>query len=170
MKHILIAAAALLLPILSGCGYRIGSLMHPQINSIAIAPVVNETVSYNVAPQVRSLLCEAFQQDGSLELRRESDADCILYARVVKISFKESTWSSTYNDDLYVPIEWTADIDIEYTVVVPGELKPLFKKTKVSGSATVMTGADMETGRVSGIRQAAYAAARRIVDNVTEGW
>ena len=45
MKHILIAAAALLLPILSGCGYRIGSLMHPQINSIAIAPVVNETVS-----------------------------------------------------------------------------------------------------------------------------
>ena len=170
MKKLLIAMAALLLPILGGCGYRIGSLMHPQINSIAIAPVVNETVSYNVAPQVRSLLCEAFQQDGSLELRRESNADCILYARVISISFKESTWSSTYNDDLYVPIEWTADIDIEYTVVVPGELKPLFSKVKVSGKATVMTGADMETGRVSGIRQAAYAAARRIVDNVTEGW
>ena len=170
MKYILIAAAALLLPILSGCGYRIGSLMHPQINSIAIAPVINETVSYNIAPQVRSLLCEAFQQDGSLQLKRESNADCILYARVTNIKFKESTWSSTYNDDLYVPIEWTADIDIEYTVVVPGELKPLFKKTKVSGNAKVMTGADMETGRVNGIRQAAYDAAKRIVDNVTEGW
>ena len=169
MKNILIAAAALLLPILSGCGYRIGSLMHPQINSIAIAPVVNETVSYNVAPQVRSLLCEAFQQDGSLQLKRESNADCILYARVTKIKFKESTWSSTYNDDLYVPIEWTAEIGIEYTVVVPGELKPLFKN-KVSGNAKVMTGADMETGRVNGIRQAAYDAAKHIVHEVTEGW
>ena len=39
MKYILIAAAALLLPILSGCGYRIGSLMHPQINSIAICGI-----------------------------------------------------------------------------------------------------------------------------------
>ena len=169
MKKVFIAMTALLLPILGGCGYRIGSLMHPQINSIAIAPVINETVSYNVAPQVRSLLCEAFQQDGSLQLKRESDADCILYARVIKIGFKESSWSSTYNDDLYVPIEWTADIDIEYTVVIPGELKPLFSG-KVSGKATIMTGADMETGRVSGIRQAAYDAARHIVTNVTEGW
>lgn len=170
MKKILITATALLLLVLCGCGYRIGSLMHPQIHSIAIAPVVNDTVSYNVAPQVRSLLCECFQQDGSLQVKRESNADCILYARVTNISFKKSTWSSTYNEDQYVPVEWTVNVSIEYTVVIPGDLKPLVEKTKASGSAKIMVGADMETGRVNGIRQAAYDAAKNIVHSVTEGW
>lgn len=170
MKRILIAATALICLTWCGCGYRIGSLMHPQIHSIAIAPVVNETVAYNVAPQVRSLLCECFQQDGSLQVKRESNADCILYARVTNILFKKSTWSSTYNEDQYVPVEWTASVTIEYTVVIPGELKPLVKKTKVSGTAKIMTGADMETGRVNGIRQAAYDAAKKIVHGVTEAW
>lgn len=164
-----LAAAALLF--LCGCGYRIGSLMHPQIESIAIAPVVNETVAYNLAPQVRGLLCETFQQDGSLQLKRESDADCILYSRITGIVFKESKWSS-YNandEDNIIPVEWTVSINIEYTVVIPGELKPLCRG-KASGSAKFMTGADMEAGRTSGIRQAAFDASKNIVHRVTEAW
>ena len=161
-----LAAAALFL---CGCGYKIGSLMHPQINSIAIAPVTNETVAYNLAPQVRSLLCETFQQDGSLQLRRESNADCILYSRITNIKFSNSTWSSTYDDDNFVPTEWTAKVTLEYTVVIPGELKPL-AKGEATGSATFMTGADMEAGRANGIRLAAFDAAKKIVHQVTEGW
>lgn len=161
-----LAAATLLL---CGCGYRIGSLMHPQINSIAIAPVVNETIAYNLAPQVRGLLCETFQQDGSLQLRRESNADCILYSRITNIKFSNSTWSSTYDDQNFVPTEWTVKVTIEYTVVIPGELKPL-AKGKAIGSATFMTGADMEAGRTNGIRLAAFDAAKKIVHQVTEGW
>ena len=161
-----LAASALFL---CGCGYRIGSLMHPQIESIAIAPVTNETIAYNLAPQVRGLLCEVFQQDGSLQLRRESNADCILYARVTSIKFNSSTWSSTYDDENYVPSEWRVNVTIEYSVVIPGELKPL-SKGKATGSATFMTGADMETGRTNGIRLAAFDAAKKIVHRVTEGW
>ena len=161
-----LAAAALTL---CGCGYRIGSLMHPQIQSIAIAPVTNDTVAYNLAPQVRGLLCETFQQDGSLQLRRESNADCILYARVTSIKFNSSTWSSTYDDENYVPTEWKVTVSIEYSVVIPGDLKPL-KKGKASGSSVFMTGADMEAGRANGIRLAAFDAAKKVVHQVTEGW
>ena len=170
MKFPVAILTILALALLPGCGYRIGSLMHPQVNSIAIAPVTNETVAYNLGPQVRGLLCETFQQDGSLQLKRESNADCILYARVTDIKFSKSSWSSLYNEENYVPTEWKVTLTIEYSVVIPGDLKPLISKRTAKGSATFMTGADMETGRVSGIRQAAYAAARRIVDNVTEGW
>ena len=161
-----LAAAALAL---CGCGYRIGSLMHPQINSIAVAPVVNETVVYNLAPQVRSLLCETFQQDGSLQLRRESNADCIIYARITDVKFTSSTWSSTYDDQNYVPTEWSVSVTIEYTVVIPGELKPL-AKGEATGNASFMTGADMEAGRANGTRLAAFDAAKKVVHNVTEGW
>jgi len=162
----ILAAAALLS---NGCGYRIGSLMHPQINSIAIAPVVNETVAYNLAPQVRGLLCETFQQDASLQLKRESNADCILYARITSVSFRNTSWSSIYDDDNYVPTEWTVSVMIEYSVVIPGDLKPL-KKGSASGSATFMTGADMEAGRANGIRLAAFDAAKKVVHQVTEAW
>ena len=169
MKKLLFVSLTAATLLLCGCGYRIGSLMHPQVNSIAIAPVVNETVAYNLAPQVRGLLCEVFQQDGSLQLRRESNADCILYARITGISFGTVTWSSTYDDDNYVPTEWTASVTIEYTVVLPGELKPLARGT-ATGTANFMTGADMEAGRTNGVRLAAYDAAKTIVHNVTEAW
>ena len=160
----------LALALLPGCGYHVGSLMHPQINSIAIAPVTNETVAYNLGPQVRGLLCEVFQQDGSLALRRESSADCILYARVVEVKFRQSSWSSVNDENKYVPVKWSVRVTIEYSVVIPGELKPLIPKSKVSGDATFMTGADMEAGRMSGVRQAAFMAAQTIVAQVTEAW
>ena len=170
MKKLLLMALCPVLMLMAGCGYRIGSLMHPQINSIAIAPVTNETVGYNLGPQVRGLLCEVFQQDGSLELKRESTADCILYARVVEVKFSKSSWSSIDDEDKYVPIQWSVTISIEYSVVIPGELKPLVAKRKTSGSAKFMTGADMEAGRLSGVRQAALVAAKKIVSEVTEAW
>ena len=167
--RVLVIAAAAALSILCGCGYRIGSLMHPQIESIAIAPVINETIAYNLAPQVRGLLCETFQQDGSLELRRESNADCILYARVTSIKFSSVEWSSTYDDENFLPTEWSVTVTIEYSVVIPGELKPL-AKGKATGLANFMTGADMEAGRANGTRLAAFDAAKKIVHQVTEAW
>ena len=170
MKKTLLMMLCPVLMLLPGCGYRFGSLMHPQVESIAIAPVTNETVAYNLGPQVRGLLCEVFQQDGSLQLKRESNADCILYARVIDVSFKKSSWSSIKDVNKYVPVEWKVKITIEYSVVIPGELKPLVAKKEADGSATFMTGADMETGRMSGIRQAALMAAKKIVSQVTEAW
>ena len=170
MRKLLLTLVCPALMLLAGCGYRIGSLMHPQINSIAIAPVTNETVAYNLGPQVRGLLCEVFQQDGSLELKRESNADCILYARVTGVSFRQSSWSSSNDENKYVPVEWSVSIAIEYSVVIPGELQPLIAKTKVSGSAKFITGADKEAGRMSGIRQAALMAAKKVVAQVTEAW
>lgn len=170
MKHPLTIPVLMALLLLTGCGYRFGSMMHPQIESIAIAPVTNETVAYNLGPQVRGLLCEIFQQDGSLQLKRESNADCILYARIVDVSFRQSSWSSVNDEDKYVPVEWNVKIAIEYSVVIPGELKPLVSKREAIGSATFMTGADMEAGRMSGVRQAALMAAKTIVSQVTEAW
>ena len=81
MRKIHLAAlAAFLLVVCGGCGYRVGSLMHPQIKTVAVAPVQNETVEYNLTAQVRNLLCERFMVDGSLKLVDEKEADCIVYA------------------------------------------------------------------------------------------
>ena len=46
--------------------------MHPQLNRVAVAPVTNETLSYNAAAILRNKLTEVFTTDGSLKLKLPS--------------------------------------------------------------------------------------------------
>ena len=165
----LLAAAALPLLILcGGCGYRIGMLGHPQLESIAVAPVVNDTTSYNLSAQARNILCETIVSDGTLKLTHLSTADCILYAKVTNVSFREVSWSSKDSDE-FVPNQWSVSISLDYSVILPGEAKPIASGS-TTGSAQFMTGPDMEIGRLGGIRQAMLAASKSIVTRITEGW
>ena len=107
--------------------------------------------------------------DGSLKLVDEKEADCIVYARVLGIAFAELNWSSV-NDDEFVPNEWRVQMNVEFSVIVPGSARPLISTRTVSGTAEFQTGPDMYIGRRNGIRQAAYDAAKKLVSAVTEGW
>jgi len=108
MKKIFLLAAAVCALFISGCGYRVGSLMHPQIKSIAIAPVSNDTMLYNASAQMRGALAECFQTDGSLKVAGEGTADCILYAKVTNAVFHQITWENNANDDddEFIPDQW----------------------------------------------------------------
>ena len=76
---------------ISGCGYNIGyTSMHPDIKSIAIAPVKNNTVVYNAASLVRGMLCEAFNVDGSMkqsDMPDRSSASWPLYVIIEEIFY-----------------------------------------------------------------------------------
>ncbi len=164
--------AALALLVCGGCGYQIGSLAHPQLKSVAVAPVQNETLEPNLTAQVRNLLCERFMTDGSLKLVGEKEADCIVYARITNARFSEVSWAKQdkAQDDLYVPNQWRVVLTIEFSVIIPGRAEPLVKPRTVTGSADFETGPDQMTGRMNGVRQAAYAAAKNVVASFTEGW
>ena len=69
MKLFAKAAMLSLVLLCGGCGYHVGSMMHPQVKSIGVAPVVNDTAFFNCASQLRSMLCETFMTDGSLKLK-----------------------------------------------------------------------------------------------------
>ncbi|HBP08509.1 LPS assembly lipoprotein LptE [Victivallis lenta] len=173
MRKIHLAAlAAFLLVVCGGCGYRVGSLMHPQIKTVAVAPVQNETVEYNLTAQVRNLLCERFMVDGSLKLVDEKEADCIVYARVTDVRFAEVSWAKNDKDrdDIFLPNEWSVTLTIEYSVIIPGRVQPLVAAKKVTGTANFETGPDQMIGRLNGVRQAAYDASKNVVSSFTEGW
>jgi len=168
VQFLLIAAT---LSLAGGCSYHMGSIMHPQVKTIGIAPVVNETTSYNVSAQVRGLLSEAFMVDGSLKVVDQSTADCIIYARATNVTYSESGWAvAQENRDFNIPNQWTVKVTIEYTVIIPGRAEPLLSKRSTSASADFETGPDMETGRTYGLRQAVYRACKNVVVGVTEGW
>jgi hypothetical protein len=170
MKKFSVISIALLALLFTGCGYRVGSLMHPQIKSIAIAPVTNDTMMYNVAAQMRGLLAECFQSDGSLKLVNEGTADCILYAKVTNAKFSQVSWSDSNNDNDFLPSQWSVSISAKITVMIPGRATPLIRETSISGSSQFSGGPDLETSRTSAVRQACFEAAKQAVAKVTEAW
>ncbi|MCQ2378654.1 MAG: LPS assembly lipoprotein LptE [Victivallaceae bacterium] len=167
MKYSLALCLALTL---CGCGYRIGYIGHPQLKTIGIGPVTNETLAYNLSTQIRSVLAECFQVDGTMKVTDEKKADCILYAKVVSYKYSEISWSSDTDDDDLRPNQWRVSISITYSVMIPGRAAPLIKDRTATGSATFMSGPDLEVSRTYALRQAGYEAAKNIVVQVTEGW
>ena len=103
-KFVCFAIGLSLLLFASGCGYQIGSLMHPQIKTIAIAPVVNDTLAYNASAEMRNLLSEQFMRDGSLKVVSLSKADCQVFVRITQVAFSEITERSYDDEDEMIEV------------------------------------------------------------------
>lgn len=155
---------------ISGCGYNIGYLGHPQIKSIAVAPVTNQTAVYNVAAEMRGMLAEQFNVDGTYKLENLRNADCILYANVLNFTTTKVTDTSDEDEVVFRVIEWQATVEVEFTVIIPGRKEPVIKKRAVTGSCLFQSTGDMETSRRNGARLACRQAALTIVQYTTEAW
>jgi hypothetical protein len=153
-----------------GGGYHIGSTAHPQIKTIAIAPVTNETLAYNVAADMRGMLCDQFMFDGSFKIKDQGTADCIVYARVLDIVTQEVMSASYDNDKTYRAAEWSVTVKVEFTVIIPGRKDPLVNKRIVSGTTNYQVQADVETNRRRGILMACRDAAQQLVQYTTEAF
>lgn len=147
-----------------------GSMMHPQIKTIAISEIRNDSREPLLTPVLRNQLAEAFQFDNSLSLKQKDDADCILYCRVVSVQTRTIRTSSTDNDRTYRPSEFQITINAEFMVKIPGKSQPLIPLRTVSGSANYQYNADPNVGKYYGMRQAAYNLSRMIVEYTTEAW
>ncbi len=172
MKRILtVSTLCICSLIFTGCGYKFGPLNHPQLKSIAVAPVTNDTLAYNASAILRGVLNERFTTDGSMKLESVKKADCILYARISEVSYQAIGHGTDDNgDDTFLADEWRCKVSVEYSVILPGRGKPLIHNRTAGGSADFVTGPDLETSRRNAMRQAFLAAAKTIVSNITEGW
>ena len=172
MKRFSAVLAAAALCLLCGCGYRIGTMGHPQIKTIAIAPVKNDTTLYNAAWILRNVLVEQFMLDGTLKVVSEKEADCILYARINESSVSEVTSTHRYNrsDSSFQPHEWKITVKAEYSVIIPGRKDPLIPLRNVSGSANFQAPGDVDSARRRGAAQACRETAVEIVEFTTEAW
>jgi hypothetical protein len=165
---ILLLATALLPT--GGCGYRVGSLMHPQVQSIAIAPVKNETMEPMAGSSIQQALREQFSLDGSLKVKELGEADCILYGRVVEVRTTH-TASDTKNDmQDYRAAEWAVKVTLEYTVIIPGRANELIGRRQVTGTAVYQVATDPDTARRRGVHQACRNAAQTAVIYTVEAW
>ena len=147
-----------------------GSLMHPQVKTIAIGPVKNDTKAPFLSAYMRQSLCEQFQFDNSLKVKGLKEGDCILYGRVTKIETKGVMEDSTDNKQTYQASEWEVAVTFEFVVVIPGKKKLLVNNREVTGTATFQVMADQAVTKVCGFQQACRDAAQQAVVYTTEAW
>ncbi len=155
---------------LHSCGYHVGSIMHPQVKSIAIAPVKNDTVEPDVSAWLRQSLAEQFEFDGSLKVKSMEEADCILYARVSEVKTTATSYSSFDGNQTFSPAEFGLALTVEYTVIIPGRAQPLIETREVGGDAKYQVAVDHNIARRRGVQQACREAAREAVIYVVEAW
>lgn len=165
-----VMAVVLSFMLIPGCGYNIGTFGHPQIKSIAVAPVVNDTLAPYVASEMRGMLCEQFMVDGTLKVKEMNDADCIIYCRVTEVKTTENAQIGYDDQKNYRASEWKVTLKAEFTVIIPTRKTPLVAKRTVSGSAVFQVFGDPAAMKRRGIRMACRDASEMIVEYTTEGW
>jgi len=155
----------------SSCGYyHMGSMMHPQIKTIAISTIRNDTKEPLLTELARTQIAARFQSDNSLKLVSKEEADCILYVRLVSTTSSMLRYNPGYEEDEYRPAEFSVSLSAEMEVLIPGRSEPLIRKRTVSGSANYQYNVDPQVGRYYGLRQACYDLGGQIVEYTTEAW
>lgn len=169
---------ALFSAVLTGClsSYQDSSLMHPQVKTIAIAPIKNQTFKPNLNRYCMLSATPAFQNDGSLKVSKENNADCILYATVTDYKvhgFGTSYRGSQKNGDdekNYGSTSYKAFVTIQFTVLLPGNEKPLITTRSVMGDARFNGLGDVEVSKRRALKQASDDAVKKMVAAITEAW
>ena len=171
MKKIIVALLTGCALLAGGCGYHFGSLSHPQLQSIAVAPVANDTLSFNASALLRNMLNERIVTDGSMKLESLRRADCIIYSRITDVNYLALGYGRAPDgNDTFLANEWRCTVSVEYSVIIPGRGKPLIANRTVKGTSDFTTGPDLEVSRDSAMRQACFDAAKKIVSATVEGW
>ena len=153
------------------CGYyHMGSMMHPQIKTIAISTSRNDTREPLLTELARTQIAARFQSDNSLKLVSKEEADCILYVRLVDVTTSVSRYNPGYEEDEYRPAEFHLTINAEMEVLIPGRSEPLIRKRTVTGSANYQYNVDPQVGKYYGMRLASFDLGGEIVQYTTEAW
>lgn len=153
------------------CGYyHMGSMMHPQIKTIAISTIRNDTREPLLTELARTQIAARFQSDNSLKLVSKEEADCILYVRLVDVTTSVSRYNPGYEEDEYRPAEFHLTINAEMEVLIPGRSEPLIRKRTVTGIANYQYNVDPQVGKYYGMRLASFDLGGEIVQYTTEAW
>ena len=118
---------------------------------------------------MRQQLCERYMFDGALKLKNKADADCILSGTIRSVKNTTIREDDTDND-IYRPAEFRLEVELEYSVIIPGRGEQLFPTRTVRGGANYQILADPTISRQNALKQACYNTAKLAVEYTTEAW
>jgi len=150
-----------------GCaGYRLGSTLPPEIQSVFVPTFVNKCGEPLVETEATRAVIQEFQRDGTLSVEERDLADTILEVSIVKYQLEplryERDRSKTTRE---YRLKLTADL-----VFKARESGKVIVQKRVEGEATFEPGNDLTTRKREALPEAARDLAHDIVEAVVESW
>jgi len=163
---------------ISGCrGYQRGSLLHPQIRSIAVNPAINDTDVARLGPLLQAKLNEQIMTASSARLENTPQADVLIRSHIRNYQFTrvasaiQRDANARANDrDAYQAVVFHAQVTVDFEVVMPGDARPVLAKRTVNGQAEFAKLPDFITARDEALERATADAARQIIIAFSEAW
>lgn len=175
---ILGAACLIAAGITAGCSsYRMGSVMHPGIETIAVGPIINKTDDPLLAAELRRNLTRGFMHDGSLTVVSVEKADAVLGCTLLETTNRRLADVRKRGEDerdrdreAYQTALYRVEVAAQWEMTVPGRTDPLLVVTESRAGSDYSPLPDLSIARAKGHRLAVAELARRIVSAVTEAW
>ncbi|MDZ4200086.1 MAG: LPS assembly lipoprotein LptE [Kiritimatiellia bacterium] len=152
---------------LAGCaGYRVGSLLPAEIQSVHVLPVDNQTGEPLLEAEVARLLLAQIQFDGSLRVADAGSADALL--RVQLRSFRSDAIGYRVEQDA-TPDEYRVRLEAVY-VLSNRETGAVIVQSRSVGESTFQGSGNLTGARTDAIPAVSRDLARRIVSQLVEAW
>lgn len=165
--RVLRALAASCCVLAAGCaGYKLGPASRPEYRSVAVPMFQNKTIHPQIEAQVTNAILRRFQNDGTLRIESESDADVVVTGQIV--AYRRAVLRSARTN---------TGIAREYRVTVTARIQArnrageiVLKSTQVSGNADTFIGSDLQSADLQVLPLVADDLARQVVSLIAERW
>jgi len=150
--------------IISGCGYRIGSLLPADIHTIAIPMFINKTSEAELSSLITNSVIQEFINDGTLRVTEYKDADTALNCEI--IDYQREALSFNEAD---VTREYRLIITVKFVFKNLRRNEVLWENPRVIGETTFYVGSSLPDSERTALPDAAKDLAHHIVESVVEG-
>jgi hypothetical protein len=168
MKNKAARVYLLALLLLSGCaGYKLGTMLPGDINSVFIPTFVNKSKEPLLEVETTSATVDEFQKDGSLEVVDAASADTVLNVTLTDyiltpVAYQRDTKTAAreYRLTIFAAVVLTRQSD--NTVIA--------QNPRVKGETTFLLLGDLSSSKLQALPSAAEDLAHNIVEKVVEAW
>ncbi len=151
-----------------GCaGYRLGSMLPPDIQTVYIPSFLNETSEPLIEVECHRATLAALQRDGSLRVAAEDSADAIARVRIREYRIEPVVYDTTSRSNVkQYRIRMTASLLMTRRV----DDKVIVERPTVRGEGVFNVAGDLSSSKLIGLPVAAEDLARNIVQQMVEAW
>ncbi|MCK4245321.1 MAG: hypothetical protein KAX20_06830 [Candidatus Omnitrophica bacterium] len=153
--------------LLSSCGYRIVRYLPPDISSIAIPILKNDTYHPGIEVPITNRIIIEFLQDGSLKVRKERESDLLLLGRITKYGRDVIAYDSEDTDE---PIAFSLYIRLRFILKDLRNNKVLWDTSELSGTTSYYVTGIYSKTEEEALTDATEDLARKVVEKVVEYW
>lgn len=150
----------------AGCGYRLGTMLPPDIKSIHVPTFVNRCNEPLVETETTSAAIREFQKDGTLKVVDAAKADTRLDVSVTGYTLEALRQAK---DRALTTKEYRLKLTVEMVFKRRSTGEELLRK-KVEGDTTFTPAGDMTSSKREALPKAAKNLAHNIVEAVVEYW